>query len=162
MEGRGGIRKFLEIIPGLIESLKIIHSYFNHLSQRCLIAENSMVIYNALLGSNVIFHHYWAWPFILWYWYWDDAKDMRSIKVSWHGLLSDSFNEEHLLNLWLRTLSVSSFGLYIVARLLTVMIWSPGQYLGVSIRNDKQQQNDLTSAEDVLNINRQSYNCAVQ
>ena len=82
--------------------------------------------------------------------------------MTWHGLLSDSFNEEHLLNLGLRTLSVSSFGLYIVPRLLTVMIWSPGQYLGVSIRNDKQQQNDLTSAEDVLNINRQSYNCAVQ
>ena len=86
---------------------------------------------------------------------------MRSIKLTWHGLLSDSFNEEHLLNPGLRTLSVSSFGLYIVPHLLTVMICCPGQYLGVSIRNDKQQQNDLTSAEDVLNINRQSYNCAI-
>ena len=86
---------------------------------------------------------------------------MRSIKLTWHGLLSDSFNEEHLLNPGLRTLSVSSFGLYIVPRLLTVMICSLGQFLGVSIRNDKQQQNDLTSAEDVLNINRQSYNCAI-
>ena len=81
--------------------------------------------------------------------------------MTWHGLLSDSFNEEHLLSLGLRALSVSSFGLYIVPRLLTVMICVLGQFLGVSIRNDKQQQNDLTSAEDVLNINRQWYNCVL-
>ena len=57
----------------------------------------------------------------------------------------------HLLqNIWrterlgLRALSVSSFGLDIVPRLLTVMICVLGQILGVSIRNDKQQPNDLS------------------
>ena len=71
---------------------------------------------------------------------------MISIKV-----LALASCRTHLMqNIWrnerlgLRALSVSSFGLDIVPRLLTVMICVLGQVLGVSIWNDKQHPNDLS------------------